>query len=251
MPILQKISDALHGNTHSTTTNIEPASSSIEAKKATFDHNEVTVIYVLGGPGAGKGTESAALVQEYDFVHLSAGDLLRAEQAREGSEHGKLIAEYIREGLVVPMEVTIKLLENAMRAALTERHSESKPRPGWENGKGRFLVDGFPRKMDQAIKFDEEVCLSSFVLFFNCPEEVLLRRLLERGKTSGRADDNVESIKKRFKTFVETSMPVVDHYRKQGKVIEINSTPPPAEVHKAVKTAIDATFAITKSLVQE
>jgi len=250
MPILQRISDVLHGHTHSTNTTTEPASSSIKTKP-TFDHNKVTVIYVLGGPGAGKGTESEALVKEYDFVHLSAGDLLRAEQAREGSEHGKLIAEYIREGLVVPMEVTIKLLENAMLAALAERQSESEPRPGWENGKGRFLVDGFPRKMDQALKFDEDVCLASFVLFFNCPEEVLLQRLLERGKTSGRTDDNEESIKKRFKTFVDTSMPVVDHYRKQGKVIEIDSTPPPTVVHKAVKAVIDATFSITKSPVQE
>jgi len=250
MPILQTPSDTLHGHKNTTDTTLVPASSPIEAKKPAFDHNDVAVIFVLGGPGAGKGTESAALVEEYDFVHLSAGDLLRAEQAREGSQHGKLIAEYIREGLVVPMEVTVKLLENAMRAALSERHSETTPRPGWHHGKGRFLVDGFPRKMDQALKFDEEVCLSSFVLFFKCPEEVLLQRLLERGKTSGRADDNEESIKKRFKTFVETSMPVVDYYRKQRKVIEIDSTPLPPEVHKAVKTVMDATFAITKAPLQ-
>jgi UMP-CMP kinase len=84
---------------------------------------------------------------------ILAGDLLRAEQHREGSTYGELIRTYIREGNIVPMEVTVKLLENAIDAALGEGRSGD----GWENGKGRFLVDGFPRKMDQALKFDEEV----------------------------------------------------------------------------------------------
>jgi UMP-CMP kinase len=86
---------------------------------------------------------------------LIAGDLLRAEQHREGSQYGQLIQTCIKEGTIVPMEVTVKLLENAMSAALEEpRRSE-----GWKNGKGRFLVDGFPRKMDQALRFEEEVIL--------------------------------------------------------------------------------------------
>ncbi|KAF8344328.1 UMP-CMP kinase [Cantharellus anzutake] len=203
------------------------------------------VVYVLGGPGAGKGTQCASLVSEYDFVHLSAGDLLRAEQKREGSQYGALIAEYIREGQVVPMEVTIKLLENAMKAAFEERKNSD--HSGWTNGKGRFLIDGFPRKMDQALKFDEDVCPASFVLFFNCPEQELLKRLLERGKTSGRTDDNEESIKKRFKTFIETSMPVVDHYRAEGRVVEIDATPPVETVHTVVRAAMDAAFAVEKS----
>jgi len=245
MPIIQKISDAIHGRHHDGPKEADSTTASTRATE--FDHTKVTVIYVLGGPGAGKGTECASLVKDYDFVHLSAGDLLRAEQEREGSQYGALIAENLREGKIVPMEVTIKLLENAMRAALDDRKDVS----GWEGGKGRFLIDGFPRKMDQAIKFDEDVCLASFVLFFNCPEEVLLQRLLERGKTSGRSDDNAESIQKRFKTFVETSMPVIDYYREKGKVVEIDSSPPPAEVHKAVKAAVDAAFATEKSKLQE
>lgn len=82
-----------------------------------------------------------------------AGDLLRAEQNRKGSQYGDLIRTYIREGTIVPMQVTMKLLENAMQAILKERTTGD----GWENGCGRFLVDGFPRKMDQAIGFDEQV----------------------------------------------------------------------------------------------
>ena len=85
----------------------------------------------------------------------AAGDLLRAEQNRPGSAHGEMIRTYIREGQVVPMEVTIKLLENAMREALETRKDSGAD--GWTDGRGRFLIDGFPRKMDQALKFDEDV----------------------------------------------------------------------------------------------
>lgn len=94
---------------------------------------------------------------------------------------------------------------------------------------------GFPRKMDQAVKFEESVCPSKFTLFFDCPEDVMRQRLLNRGKTSGRADDNEESIKKRFKTFVETSMPVVDYFEKQGKVVRIPASKAPEEVYRDVK----------------
>ncbi|KAG8922081.1 UMP-CMP kinase [Tulasnella sp. 408] len=208
-----------------------------------FDPKKVTVIFVLGGPGVGKGTQCANLVRDYGFVHLSAGDLLRAEQNREGSEYGELIRNYIREGQIVPMEVTIKLLENAIREALAN------PKPdagaGWSDGQGRFLIDGFPRKMDQALKFDESVCPSAFVLFFKCSEEVMLQRLLERGKTSGREDDNVESIKKRFRTFEETSMPVVEMYREKGKTVELDAEKTIPEVYVDVKKAMDAKFAGT------
>jgi len=206
----------------------------------TFDHTKVKIIFVLGGPGVGKGTQCANLVRDYGFVHLSAGDLLRAEQHREGSQYGDLIREHIRGGTIVPMEVTIKLLENAIGEALKQPHEGQ---TGWEDGRGRFLVDGFPRKMDQALKFDEDVCLSAYVLFFSLTEEVMLRRLVERGKTSGREDDNEESIKKRFRTFEETSMPVVDYYRKQNKVVEIDASPSIAEVYENVKKAVDQQFA--------
>lgn len=183
---------------------------SVKTAGPAFDPAHITVIYVLGGPGAGKGTQCAKLVEHKDFVHLSAGDLLRAEQNREGSEVGQLIKEYIREGTIVPSEVTIGLLKTAMENSIRSK------------GKSRFLIDGFPRKLDQAHSFDEtvshlnsltagklnvltlsdnvvQVCPGSAVLFLVCPENVLQQRLLERGKTSGRDDDNAESIAKRFR----------------------------------------------------
>jgi UMP-CMP kinase len=89
--------------------------------------------------------------------------------------------------------------------------------------------------MDQALKFEEAVCPSKFTLFFDCPESVMQERLLNRGKTSGRADDNEESIKKRFKTFIETSMPVVDYFDGQGRVVKVSAIPSPDEVYDEVK----------------
>ncbi|KAF9911879.1 hypothetical protein EC991_001783 [Linnemannia zychae] len=187
---------------------------------------DTTVIFVLGGPGAGKGTQCANLVRDFGFVHLSAGDLLREEQQRPGSQYGELIKTYIREGKIVPMEVTIALLENAMLAS----------------GQSRFLIDGFPRKMDQALKFEESVVPSKFTLYFECPEEVMLKRLMKRGETSGRADDNIESIKKRFRVFTETSYPVIEHYNKSGKVHTVSCVDAPDAVYAQVKTIFTNLF---------
>ena len=89
--------------------------------------------------------------------------------------------------------------------------------------------------MDQAIRFEEAVCPSKFTLFFDCPEDVMTERLINRGKTSGRADDNAESIKKRFKTFVETSMPVVDYFEKENKVVKIKAVKGPDDIYEEVK----------------
>lgn len=100
-------------------------------------------------------TFSLLWCNEFQVEFLTAGDLLRAEQHREGSQFGTLIQTCIREGTIVPMEVTIKLLENAMTSAMKEGRSGD----GWSGRRGRFLIDGFPRKMDQALKFDEEVLL--------------------------------------------------------------------------------------------
>lgn len=198
---------------------------------AAINHVPLTVIFVLGGPGAGKGTQCTRLVDRYGFTHLSAGDLLRAEQEREGSQYGQLIADYIKDGKIVPMEVTIALLENAMKDAAASNSSSKSA--------NRFLVDGFPRKLDQALAFEDTVCAARFVLFYDCPEAAMEARLLERGKTSGRADDNEESIRKRFRTFVETSMPVVEYFEKQGRVVKIDATPAPEDVAARTREAIE------------
>ena len=100
-----------------------------------------------GGPGTGKGTQCEKLVRDWDFVHLSAGELLRAEQEREGSQYGALIKKFIAEGEIVPMEITVGLLQNALLESI-------------KKDRRKILIDGFPRKMDQALAFEANVCLS-------------------------------------------------------------------------------------------
>jgi UMP-CMP kinase len=99
---------------------------------------------MVGGPGTGKGTQCEKLVKDWDFIHLSAGELLRAEQEREGSQYGALIKKFIQEGEIVPMEITVGLLQNAMQENVRK-------------DRRKFLIDGFPRKMDQALAFEANV----------------------------------------------------------------------------------------------
>jgi len=194
--------------------------------EAKLSKNDIIVVFVLGGPGCGKGTQCAKLVEDFGFVHLSAGDLLREEQKRPGSQVGELIQNIMKEGKIVPMEITIGLLEKALI----------------ENDSNRFIIDGFPRQLDQAFAFEKEIVESTLTIYFECSEEVMLKRLLKRGETSGRVDDNVESIKKRFKTFLDTSLPVIEHYMKQGKVKKIPCEDGVEEVYARVKPIFTELF---------
>ncbi|KAK2810345.1 hypothetical protein FQN50_003076 [Emmonsiellopsis sp. PD_5] len=201
-----------------------------------FTPPATTVLFILGGPGSGKGTQSQNLVRDYGFHHLSAGDLLRSEQERPGSEYGALIRHNIREGIIVPMEITVRLLAKAMGGVISSLKEEA---GGDGEPKARFLIDGFPRKMDQGIFFEETVCPSTATVFLECGEEVMKKRLLKRGETSGRDDDNEESIKKRFRTFVETSMPVVEHYEREGKVVRVGAEGGVGEVYARIREGVE------------
>lgn len=190
------------------------------------------VFFVLGGPGAGKGTQCANLVREYGFKHLSAGDLLREEQDRPGSQYGDMIRDIIREGQIVSMKITIKLLEAAITRAIES------------DGNRKFLIDGFPRKVDQAVAFEQFVVPAKFMLFFECSEETMEKRLLKRGETSGRIDDNAASIKKRFKTFEQDTMPVKQMFEKDSRVICVDASGSPDEVFKQVTSRLNAHGAV-------
>jgi len=179
------------------------------------------VLFVLGGPGAGKGTQCTKVVENYKgWAHISAGDCLRAERQNPESKDGEMINEIIKEGKIVPVAITVKLLKKAMDA-------EQK------NGKQCFLIDGFPRNMDNVQGWEEnvgdavQVC---GVLFYEAKEDELEKRLLGRGETSGRVDDNIESIRKRFATYMEVTMPIVDAYKAKDQVFTINGMPTPDEV---------------------
>ena len=181
------------------------------------------IVFVLGGPGAGKGTQCSKIVERFEFVHLSAGDLLREERAREGSEVGALIEDYIRNGNIVPVEVTCSLLEAAMK----------------NSGKTKFLIDGFPRNQDNLDGWERQMADKvdfQFVLFFNCSEDVCVNRCLSRGQSgSGRSDDNMESLKKRIQTYNNHSLPIIKHFEGLGKVKQIDASPSADEVFAKVE----------------
>ncbi|XP_034664265.1 UMP-CMP kinase [Drosophila subobscura] len=181
------------------------------------------VVFVLGGPGAGKGTQCSKIVDRFLFTHLSAGDLLREERSREGSEFGTLIEDYIRNGKIVPVDVTCSLLENAMK----------------NSGKSLFLIDGFPRNQDNLDGWNRQMSEKvdmQFVLFFDCDEEVCVKRCLNRGQDgSGRSDDNLESLKKRIQTYNNDSLPIIKHFEGAGQVKKIDASPDADKVFSEVE----------------
>lgn len=189
------------------------------------------VVFVLGGPGAGKGTQCSKIIENYNYTHLSAGDLLREERAREGSECGQLIANYIKEGKIVPVEITISLLKQAM-----EKTMET------DEKKFRFLIDGFPRNEDNLQGWNRVMDGKAdvkFVLFFDCSNEVCIDRCLERGKSSGRTDDNRESLQKRIQTYLQSTKPIIDLYQTKGKVRTVDASRSVDEVFADVKVILD------------
>lgn len=167
------------------------------------------MVFVLGGPGSGKGTNCSKIKEKFGYEHLSAGDLLRAEQ-QSGSELASMIKNFIKEGKIVPAQVTVKLLHNAMIVS----------------GSDKFLVDGFPRDVDNLQCWNEQMSAVAdvqFLLFLECPVQVMVERIIERGKTSDRADDNVEAIQKRLLTYENSTRSIIQHFRQLGKVREVDS----------------------------
>ena len=183
------------------------------------------IIFVLGGPGSGKGTQAQKIAKEYDIGYLSAGDLLRgaANLAKNPPKDfdPQLLKEYmeisdiIKNGKLVPAHVTIKLLKDAMVKG-SQKH---------------WFIDGFPRDMSQQKEFVENCKDCVGLLFIDVPDDVLTQRLLNRGKTSGRVDDNEESIKKRLVTYHEQTVEVIENYEKQNMVIKIDGNRGIDEVH--------------------
>lgn len=176
------------------------------------------------------------MFQEYGYVHLSAGDLLRKEQTTPGSEYGSLIDEHIRNGTIVPVEITCSLLEKAMlehMTSLAESCAGDESIPA-----GNILIDGFPRNQNNLDGWKRQVADKvnvQFILFFECPKDVAINRCLKRGQHSGRADDNPESMAKRLDTYLNQTMPIVEHYEKMGLVRRIDSSRPIKLVFDDVK----------------
>ena len=182
------------------------------------------VVFVLGGPGAGKGTMCELAQSQLGWTHRSVGDLLRAERDA-GGPMAATIEEYISEGKLVPNEIVVTLLKNTM---------EQRTRT---TGKNNFLIDGYPRSLDNLEGWMEVFSRDSTLpkmLYLECPYDVLEQRILARAKYTGRVDDNVEAIKLRFDTFKEETLPTVDLFKSKNKCVEIDTSQDRQAVYNVV-----------------
>ena len=161
-------------------------------------------LILFGAPGSGKGTQSDLLVDKYKLTHLSTGDLLRKEIA-SGSELGKTINEYISNGNLIPDEMMISMLSS---------HIDNTP------ATAGFILDGFPRTVAQAEALqnmlEQREGAQTILVDLEVDKDELINRLLKRGETSGRSDDNLETIQKRLEVYETKTKPVNDYYKAKG-----------------------------------
>jgi len=162
-------------------------------------------IVIFGAPGSGKGTQSELIIAKYGLDHISTGAVLRAA-IEKGTELGKVAQDYINQGQLVPDDLIIQLISN-----LLDEKSESKG----------VIFDGFPRTIPQAKALKEMLNERgtdiSILIDLQVDEEELINRLLERGKISGRSDDNLDTIKARLNVYHTQTAPLADYYLNEGK----------------------------------
>jgi adenylate kinase family enzyme len=172
------------------------------------------VVFVIGGPGSGKGTMCELAESQLGWTHLSTGDLLRAER-ETGGPAAATIEEFIAAGKLVPNEIVVTLLRNAMETVTRT------------TGRMNFLLDGFPRSLENLEGwyevFGREAELPT-MLYFECPYDVLEKRILGRAKYTGRSDDNVESVKLRFDTFKAETLPTVELFKSKDRCVEVDTS---------------------------
>lgn len=182
-------------------------------------------IWVIGGPGCGKGTQCDKIIAKYGFQHLSSGDLLREEVA-SGSPRGASLQELMSKGLFVPTDIVLELIKERMNKAREQGTTTT-----------GFLIDGYPRELEQGILFEKNVCPVDLIIFFDVANETLKKRLLGRAAVSQRADDNEETIKKRIEIFNVKNGEIVEHYK--DKVVRINAEGAVDDIFAEVSKALD------------
>lgn len=185
-------------------------------------------IVLFGPPGAGKGTQSEMLIEKYNLIHLSTGDILRKELANE-TVLGIEAKKYMDQGLLVPDEVVIGMIGTQL-----ENHIDSEG----------FIFDGFPRTTEQAIALDnllkEKNMFIDAMISLQVEDKELIRRLLERGKDSGRADDQSEEIiSNRIKEYNLKTAPLKAFYDKQNKLFEVNGLGSIDDIKNNIHSVID------------
>jgi len=194
-------------------------------------------IVLFGPPGAGKGTQSQKLIDTYHLIHLSTGDLLRSQIAA-GTELGLRAKTLMDQGLLVPDEVVIGMIDSKLK--------ENQTAAG-------FIFDGFPRTVPQAIGLDQLMSDNNTaitcMIALEVSEEELTKRLLLRGQTSGRPDDQDESlVRKRVQEYNTKTAPVADFYAQQGKFHAINGIGEIEDIFNQTCNIIDSYLTQPKSL---
>eukprot|EP00435_Cladocopium_sp_Y103_P031288 s2932_g7.t3 len=185
------------------------------------------VVFVAGGPGCGKGTQCAKLREEFNLIHLSTGDLMRAEVANS-SFLGSEIEKHMANGSLVPDEIVLKLLKKAM-----VKHQDT----------NRFLLDGFPRSVEQAQCFERDIAEVSFLLYLEASDDTMKQRIQGRAISQpGRVDDNDETVKKRLDVFHGQTIPLVNYYGPIGKLRRANAEKSPDEVYEECKRFFSCRF---------
>lgn len=184
-------------------------------------------IVLFGPPGVGKGTQSKSIIEKYGLIHLSTGDMLRAEKA-SGSDLGEQVKSILAQGLLVSDEIVI-----AMIASRLDANPDA-------NG---FIFDGFPRTIPQAEALDELLegknTSITYMLSLKAPESELVTRLIKRGQEMGRSDDNETTIRKRIVEYNTKTLPVEGHYAKQNKLHEIDGMGEVTEVEARISRVLN------------
>ena len=184
-------------------------------------------IIIFGAPGSGKGTHSDLMKKNYDLAHISTGDVLRQEIKNE-TELGKIAKGYIEKGQLLPDDLICDMLDKVLETL--------------KDSKG-VIFDGFPRTIPQAEALEKilnkrgmEV---SILLDLQVKDEELIKRLLERGRISGRSDDNEETIQSRLKVYHSQTAPLAEHYKGKGKHVAINGIGSIEEIYIRIEEAIN------------
>lgn len=197
------------------------------------------IIFVVGGPGSGKGTQCEKLVEKYKFEHLSTGDLLREEVA-SGSENGVALQKIMSEGGLVPTTSLLGLLKAAMQ------------KKGWAKCNPGFLIDGFPRNKENVTCFGENLASETTLLctlFFDVDAETMKGRCLGRGQ--GRADDNEATIQKRLNTYLNETVQIITEMKENGNVKTLDASESKEAVTEKTFVVMDELLGIKKDTKKE
>lgn len=184
-------------------------------------------VLIFGAPGSGKGAQSEELIRRYGFRHISTGELLRAE-IKAQTELGQAAAGYINEGHLVPDSLIVDMMEKLI-STLVDTEG--------------IIFDGFPRTIPQAEAMETMLAHHGWkvdiVLNLQVPEEMLIERLLNRGKISGRSDDNIETIRKRLDVYANETAPLVDFFTRKNVLHNVVGTGTIEEIALRIAPIVD------------